>query len=61
MYSARLSSNNMSRNSQDNLRVKTPINIKLDENTVVTTSLEDIKESLERSFYENLGLGINRK
>lgn len=61
MYSARLSSNNMSRNSQDNLRVKTPINIKLDKDTVVTTSLEEIKESLERSFYENLGLGINRK
>lgn len=61
MYSSRLSSNNMSRISQENLRVKTPINLKIGEDTVVTTSLEDIKESLERSFYENLGLGVNRK
>ena len=61
MYREKLSMNNMASVKQSNLKSYTPINLKIGEDTVVTTTLEDIKESLERSFYENLGLGVNRK
>lgn len=37
----------------------TPVKIKIAKDTYVTTSLEEIKESLKKDFYKKAGIGIS--